>query len=305
MRQNTASSRSSRVHNHDRGTLIMRYVLTFAILTLLTSHTTTSYAWGELGHQIVCEIAFQELDRPARNKVRELMKNDEEFRLFSKSCTWPDNPRIRDKEHYVNLERNALRIVGQPCPTARRCVVTAILNDMRDLAITDEEGTQLRLLKSLGHWLGDIHQPLHVSFADDRGGNRISVDGPCNTNLHSVWDTCIIKQEIGRDAREVAIELRAELTDDERTAWTVGALDKETVIRWANESFEITLQQDVQYCVMKDGVCQYSTSEIRFDGSTKDVDADKDYLKAHANIVRMRLKMAAVRLADILNAIWR
>ena len=41
----------------------------------------------------------------------------------------------------------------------------------------------------------DIHQPLHVSFEDDRGGNDVAVTGSlCSWNLHSVWDRCVIEQ---------------------------------------------------------------------------------------------------------------
>jgi S1/P1 Nuclease len=33
------------------------------------------------------------------------------------------------------------------------------------------EQERLEALKYLGHWDGDVHQPLHLSFQDDRGGN--------------------------------------------------------------------------------------------------------------------------------------
>ena len=69
---------------------------------------------------------------------------------------------------------------------------------MRDLSFVTDEQKNLQLLKSLGHWISDLHQPMHVSFADDRGANKIDVGSPCNTNLHSVWDTCIIKETLGQ-----------------------------------------------------------------------------------------------------------
>ena len=51
------------------------------------------------------------------------------------------------------------------------------------------EQETLEALKYLGHWVGDVHQPLHVSFEDDRGGNEIGVSGGvCSHNLHAVWD---------------------------------------------------------------------------------------------------------------------
>eukprot|EP00339_Tiarina_fusa_P020411 CAMPEP_0117023664 /NCGR_PEP_ID=MMETSP0472-20121206/17642_1 /TAXON_ID=693140 ORGANISM="Tiarina fusus, Strain LIS" /NCGR_SAMPLE_ID=MMETSP0472 /ASSEMBLY_ACC=CAM_ASM_000603 /LENGTH=193 /DNA_ID=CAMNT_0004729855 /DNA_START=348 /DNA_END=926 /DNA_ORIENTATION=- len=48
-------------------------------------------------------------------------------------------------------------------------------------------------LSFLTHFLGDSHQPLHVAYAIDEGGNDFTVeyDGSC-TNLHSVWDSRLI-----------------------------------------------------------------------------------------------------------------
>lgn len=57
-------------------------------------------------------------------------------------------------------------------------MLTAILNDAKVLSSRDTADIdRLIALKSLGHWVGDIHQPLHVSFEDDRGGNNIRVSG--------------------------------------------------------------------------------------------------------------------------------
>ena len=60
-------------------------------------------------------------------------------------------------------------------------VLSAILNDSKVLASKSEKkADRLLALKFLGHWVGDIHQPLHVSFEDDRGGNNITVRGLCS-----------------------------------------------------------------------------------------------------------------------------
>jgi len=42
--------------------------------------------------------------------------------------------------------------------------------DLEVLRTSNDDQAKLVSLKFLGHWVGDIHQPLHVSFADDRGG---------------------------------------------------------------------------------------------------------------------------------------
>jgi hypothetical protein len=59
----------------------------------------------------------------------------------------------------------------------------------------------------LAHYVGDIHQPLHVSFEDDRGGNNISVSGRCSGKLHSTWDTCLVENAVGTDVADAVDEL--------------------------------------------------------------------------------------------------
>jgi hypothetical protein len=39
---------------------------------------------------------------------------------------------------------------------------------------------EARLVEVPRTWVGDIHQPLHVSFEDDRGGNSVLVTGLCD-----------------------------------------------------------------------------------------------------------------------------
>lgn len=54
------------------------------------------------------------------------------------------------------------------------CVVGAISN--YSYRITTQTGEQqLQALKFLDHFCGDIHQPLHVSFLSNLGGNTITV----------------------------------------------------------------------------------------------------------------------------------
>ena len=87
------------------------------------------YAWGDTGHQIICEIAFQELNPQARAQLKQLLQHDPDFTLFSRACTWPVRPRKRASEHFVNLSRAATVIGDDPCPLDDRCVVTAIEAD--------------------------------------------------------------------------------------------------------------------------------------------------------------------------------
>jgi hypothetical protein len=71
--------------------------------------------------------------------------------------------------------------------------VTAIKRDFEVLSSNSANPAQkLASLKFFGHWVGDIHQPLHISFKDDRGGNNITVVGECQGELHAAWDSCLV-----------------------------------------------------------------------------------------------------------------
>ena len=110
-----------------------------------------------------------------------------------------------------------------------------ILNDSKILASKSEMiADRLLALKFLGHWVGDIHQPLHVPFEDDRGGNNITVSGECSGKLHSTWDTCLVEDAVGADFAAATTELIDGITPEMITKWS--ASDPRD---WANESFAI------------------------------------------------------------------
>jgi nuclease S1 len=203
-------------------------------------------AWGDLGHKVICEIAFRLVQPDTRAAVRRLIVSDTEFKTFADSCVFPDHPRRRASEHFINLPRDSKGLTSDQCPQADKCVLTAIPADSKILASkpeTDADG--LIALKSLGHWVGDIHQPLGVSFGDDRGGNNVRVNRQCSGNLHATWDNCLVLYAIGPDAADAATALLAAITPEARTRWAASEPPD-----WANESFAISEAVKTGYCVM-------------------------------------------------------
>jgi hypothetical protein len=264
------------------------------------------YAWGDVAHHVICEIAFQELTPPARAEVRRLLGTelDPHFRRFANACTWADHPRKRPREHYLNLPRTQTSVTAadQTCPLADICLLTAIAADtavLKDPTASDAD--KLTALKFLGHWMGDLHQPLHISFQDDRGGNEIGETGPCNNDLHAVWDTCLVTRGLGAQPASIVAALRAGLTDTDRQAWTHG-----DIIAWADESYHITLAPNVEYCVRVDGTCQYATDNATFEAgeSKRKVTVKANYIATHTPTVRSCLLKAGVRLGHVLNGIF-
>ena len=171
---------------------------------------------------------------------------------------------------------------------ASACVVTAIEKDAAVLSSPTAAAEQkLASLKYLGHWVGDVHQPLHVSFEDNRGGNNIRVSRECSGNLHAVWDNCLVIKAMGSDASAIATSLEKAITAADVTAWTGS-----TPMEWANEAFEITESAKTEYCDLQQGVCTPSSKSVKIDQS---------YIAANAPLVRLQLQKAGVRLAQMLD----
>jgi hypothetical protein len=207
-------------------------------------------------------------------------------------------PKRRSNEHYINVVRDFAKFSTPTCPMASKCLFTAIDEDVRVLSTTTDDKAKLAALKFLGHWIGDLHQPLHVSFEDDRGGGKVLTSGSCGLNLHAVWDGCIVAMKLGSDWRTVARDLSRDITPSDRAAWTGTKVEA-----WVNESFDTARQGQVGYCVHEGNGCIYEPGHPTYTaGETeKVVVVDNAYLERSAPIVADRLRQAGVRLAYLLN----
>lgn len=274
----------------------MREFCIFALAAAVSFAPLSALAWGDKGHHIVCELAYEQVKPATKKAIDDLIAEDPEFHSFSDSCSWPDHPRKRASEHYINLPRSQKTVASATCPGGNPCLFTAIAQDEAILASsTADDAQKLVALKYLGHWIGDIHQPLHVSFADDRGGNEIVALGPCtSTNLHAVWDTCIVESEFPGSAKDAASKLLATISEEERAAWTSSG-----PAEWANESFQIARRPDLQYCFEKLGKCRYSATRIKWVKGVpkRKVNVDQAYIDDHVSVVNLQLQKASVRLA--------
>ena len=61
-----------------------------ALAAALLLYSPSASAWGGLGHEAVCELAFRELDDDTRQRVIALIQQDPEFPTFRASCNWAD-----------------------------------------------------------------------------------------------------------------------------------------------------------------------------------------------------------------------
>ena len=239
--------------------------------------TTSAHAWGDMGHKVICEIAFARVKPSTRAAIVNLIKTDSQFESFADACTWPDHPRKRAEEHFVNLARDASTLIDE-CGVASKCVVTAIAKDFAVLSsATGTQDQKAASLKFLGHWVGDVHQPLHVSFEDDRGGN----------NLHSAWDTCLVMAAVGTNVADAATTLLMSIAPQQAQVWA-----QSDPKQWANESFKITENVLTKYCVKHGARCDPPNGTVKI---------DQTYIDVNVPIVKEQLQKAGIRLASLLD----
>ena len=185
-----------------------------------------------------------------------------------------------DPYHFINFPKDANTYDQQRDCKLRNCVIEAIAWYLQVLKSPDAPRNEKRIaLRFVAHLVGDIHQPLHAGFAEDRGGNSVDVRfNGRKENLHSLWDTALVELEEGTSA-EIAKRIQANVTEEDRQQWQHGiAAD------WALESLAIVRAQVYRLP---------ESSEI-----------NAAYIERARPVIRTRLAQAGARLALLLNEMF-
>src|SRR3954454_7827888 len=229
-----------------------------ALAVLLLTLPGSASAWGPTGHRVVGRIAERHLTPEAQRGVAALLGPDSlarvstwaddirsdpdwtkppknETELFS-DPNWTTPPKDARPWHFISIDDNeTLETTARDKKNGD--VVEAIQRFEKILRDPQADSqSKAKALKFLVHFIGDVHQPLHVGRRADRGGNDIIVlwfSQP--SNLHSVWDGGMI------DATKLSFSELAEFIDhptpDEVTAW-----QSAPVADWIKESFDARQQ---------------------------------------------------------------
>lgn len=317
--------------------LLSAILLALTVLVGLVAAPPAANAWGRQGHLVVCDLAYRNLTETSRAALIDLLQSraggihvagrgkldDRRYTSFNIGCLEEDAmPRRHPEDHFINVDRTVLSIDSAGCPRDGDCILSGIDRDLsilRDASRPREE--RVFALMALGHWLGDIHQPLHVSFADDRGGNGIEVPSfRCglstyrSDNLHSVWDACILEAGLFDRVRKRA-DFRPSWGPNTITYRAVDTLMANTSLAeeraivqgdpraWADESYQIALAPETLYCVRVGPACQYSETAAVLKPQTpkRRQTIGAAYLAANDRRAQDRVRYAGFRLAHLLN----
>lgn len=146
----------------------------------------------------------------------------------------------------------------------------------------------------LSHFMGDIHQPMHVGFTSDEGGNTIELRWfRHKSNLHHVWDREIILTALA-DYYEKDMDL---LQQDLERNFTDQGIWSDDVSSWRD--CDDLLSCPNKYALESINIaCKWGYKGVKSGETLSD-----DYFESRLPIVMKRITQGGVRLATVLNRV--
>jgi S1/P1 Nuclease len=282
-------------------------------------------AWGADGHRVIGEIAWLSLDPATRDRVKELLPQGR-YQTLSEASVWADRYARGRKQyawleplHYVDLDYRATQVVidSVNCPRGN-CVIEAIPRFARVLEdSTATRDAQIEALRLLAHFVGDVHQPLHVAYADTCGGCTVRLQTPGGwTSLHQFWDSGLLEEDLKRRyENEDATELSDEeiMTNDVTPHWRLLAreLVKGTTGQFTLATGPIT-DSTLTLNVRENGDADldpraWAEESLRLAQSPLfqiSREVSNGYVDQAIPVMEARLREAGLRLAAVLNAVY-
>eukprot|EP01006_Ploeotia_vitrea_P033625 TRINITY_DN65595_c2_g1_i1.p1 TRINITY_DN65595_c2_g1~~TRINITY_DN65595_c2_g1_i1.p1 ORF type:complete len:646 (-),score=322.72 TRINITY_DN65595_c2_g1_i1:280-2139(-) len=260
--------------------------------------------WGNTGHQLTGYVAQQLLNSNAASQVKSILAGQ----TMEEVATWADQVKHEwqwkwtSVLHYINTPSWQCSFNKDQDCADQMCVYGAILNYTQQLTTTSGVSQQ-DALKFVIHFIGDIHQPLHVGFADDRGGNSITgtYDGH-STNLHAIWDYNMIDTRMSNDFgnsesaygdflyKQITGPWASQAAEWAKCSDGSAASSDACPDEWANESAKLA--------------CTNAYTDSKGDHVPNNFTLGSDYYNFNKDIIDQQLAKAAVRMASTLNKVW-
>lgn len=248
---------------------------------ILLTQSLIAYGWGQKGHDTVAYIAEQHLTDRTREAIDSLLDgysmvywanwldNASHTEDYSYTKTW----------HYKNIDEGK---TFENAPLLKEGNIVDALYGQIDI-LDDDKSTpedKALALKMTVHFLGDIHQPLHMGHASDRGGNYHNVKFfKGNTNLHTVWDSKLLEASHAWSHTEWQREI-----DRLRPEAMAKIVEGGNPTSWGKETYEIC-------------------SEI-YESTPMATNIEYDYIAKWTPTIELQLLKGGLRLADVLNSIF-
>lgn len=268
----------------------MRRVFLFLSLFLVYF---PALAWNMAGHHMVAKVAYHYLSDKTRTQIDKMIKPLGRaypgYGQFTLAASWADHLKSHEvmafnQWHYINyhFDENG-KAVLKPNPQNILWAIGQMRRTLRSKkALPFEKSVALAFLV---HFVGDLHQPLHVASRvsaihprGDKGGNLFKLSGRYQ-NLHALWDAGLGLYKPYNENKLVAQFIKQ--YPPERFA---KQLKRKKPHEWAKESLQISKKRVYQ-------------------GIKPLQKPSKAYLVNHQEIAHRQITLAGIRLASILEEI--
>jgi len=288
----------------------------------------SSFGWDSNGHRIISHIAGKYITEKTEKYLGESipLTGKDISKSIALHSVWADQLHgVPGYEwslpmHFTHTDNKCSPFdVNRDCPSGV-CLVTAIAKFSTiatDPTLKREEREEA--VKFLIHFIADAHQPLHVGFKSDKGGNRLFIKS-VQENLHHVWDTDIVARYI--EAQRIKkkqpnwnyYDLASEIMDEEDFADVENLANQ---IPPPNDTLDYNSVEDYAADIVSETSSLY-TCNVAYKHEPikpkignqliwkwiKDNDSlTNAYFHQGIGVVRQQFVRAGVRLGELLNAI--
>lgn len=275
--------------------------------------------WSGDGHRVIARIASEFLRKQGKTFVAEhLCRGDVDLveRTLIEVSGEADRLDWSKELHFSHTPYRACAPfdVVRDCGSgkSRRCVVTGIGEyTMRASDVSLSSVERGEAIKLLVHLLGDIHHPLHVGFERDLGGNTIQLSSR-EKSLHDVWDYDLVNTR----QRELGVFKNSEEEDAEPWILSEALIhelaDKKTVHAYmlkvqpedvSSEQSATALAALMASQTAMEYTCTFAYKNEKEQWIESGDSLDGEYLSTRVEVAMHLLKLAGIRLAEMINMI--
>ena len=254
----------------------------FLVAIIAICSTLPSFGWGQKGHDVVAYIAECNLAPEVYQKVVKRLDNHSlvYYANWLDNASYSDQYRYTKTWHYANVDEG---FTYETMPKNEKGdVVTAINGIIAEIKSgklsPEQESVRLRMLI---HLVGDIHCPMHAGRLSDRGGNNVIVKFfNRDTKLHKLWDSELVEAAHKWGYTEWEQQLNSYCTPERKAE-----LSKGEAKDWLVQSHKIA-------------------TEI-YKATPEKSKVSYDYIAYYAPVIEKQLLSGGLRLAKILNELYK
>jgi len=257
----------------------MRFLI--ALVGILGLCAPSATAYGPTGHRVVAELAYKHLTSEARQAVDAILGDE----FMAEAATMPDEMRSNPDDfwkveantyHYINVPPGQTYEDSEKNPAGDALTALAKFTDvLRNPSSSSDE--KRRAIWFVVHIIGDLHQPMHVGYPGDRGGNWVElVFMEELTNLHRLWDEHLI------DHRDLSFTEWTRFLDKKIKPTMITEWQTAKPIDWVHEGL-----------VMRDDIYANSHGILSW-----------DYVYKYMPTIKSQLSKGGIRLAGYLNGVF-